>query len=109
MTINERLFSILKMKQLKQADLAKKLNVGQNVITAWKQRGNNPPAEYLVQICEFLDVSIQYLLGVGENDSFENKLLEAYRSAPQGIKESVNKLLDLQPERELSSSASKIG
>lgn len=78
MTINERLFALLEQKNLKQSDLAKHLNVRNSVITAWKTRGNNPPAEYLIQICEFLNVSINDLLGL-KNDIVtinENKLDE---------------------------------
>lgn len=78
MTINERLFALLEQKNLKQSDLAKHLNVRNSVITAWKTRGNNPPAEYLIQICEFLNVSINDLLGI-KNDIVtlnENKLDE---------------------------------
>ncbi len=78
MTINERLFTLLEQKNLKQSDLAKHLNVRNSVITAWKTRGNNPPSEYLIQICEFLNVSINDLLGL-KNDIVtinENKLDE---------------------------------
>lgn len=64
MSINEKIFNLLEKKNLKQSDLAKHLNVRNSVITAWKTRGNNPPVEYLVQICEFLDVSVYDMLEI---------------------------------------------
>lgn len=87
MTINERLFTFLEQKNLKQSDLAKYLNVTYSVITAWKTRGNNPPAEYIIPICEFLNISVNELLGV-ENDTNtldenEQELLSYFNLLPE--------------------------
>ncbi len=110
MTINSRLFDLLTQKGLKQADLAKHLNVSQNVVTNWKQRGNNPPAEYIIPICDFLGISVHVLLGTSSND-FDSKILAAYHAAEPGTQKSVLKLLDVELDAEPSSNlyTSKIG
>lgn len=92
MTINERLFNEMKEKKLKSTDLANILNINKTVISAWKSRGTNPPSEYIVQICEFLDISINYLLtGKEENEiaSEEKELIKYYRTADQRGKRTI--------------------
>lgn len=91
MTINEKIFTEIKEKSLKKADLARLLQVNTSVIATWEKRGTNPPAEYLVRICEFLNISIYELLGI-EN---ENKIQEAYDAADPGTQAAIRKLLDI--------------
>ena len=62
MTISERLFALLDEKDLKAAGLCRILGIGTNVTTGWKQRNTDPPAKYLIPICEFLGCSLEYLL-----------------------------------------------
>lgn len=94
MTINERMFKIIKEKAYKKADLARLLNINTSVIATWEKRGTNPPAEYLTRICDFLNISIYELLGV-EN---KNKIQEAYDRADADIQKGVRKLLDIDEE-----------
>ena len=75
MNINERIFSILKEKNLKQSDFAEFLGLSTGQITAWKKRGTTPPAEYLINICKFLNISIYKLLDAeNENESELDKI-----------------------------------
>lgn len=106
MTINQRLFEVMATKNIKASDLAKELDINKSVISAWKNRGTNPPIEYTVQICKLLDISIEYLITGKDGETLsleEQKLLEAYRSAPPGMQEAARKLLDV-PELETGSS-----
>ncbi|MCI8673101.1 MAG: hypothetical protein HFI89_06385 [Lachnospiraceae bacterium] len=68
MTISERMFMILEEKGKKSVDLASVLNVGTGQISTWKKRNTDPPAKFIPQICEFLDVSYNYLL-LGETSN----------------------------------------
>lgn len=77
MNINERLFTYMEQNNLKQSDLARMLDLTTAHITAWKKRGTTPPAEHLINICKFLNISIYELLGETPDNSIEliyNKL-----------------------------------
>lgn len=96
MTINEKIFTEIKEKSLKKADLARLLQVNTSVVATWEKRGTNPPAEYLVRICEFLNISIYELLGI-EN---KNKIQEAYDAADPGTQAAIRKLLDIKDQEQ---------
>lgn len=68
MSVGERVLSLLKAKHLKQKDLATFLSVGTSTVSQWKDSNRNPSSELILPICEFLDVSVEYLLS-GEESS----------------------------------------
>lgn len=91
MTISERMFDLLDEKGLSASGLCKILGVGTNQTTNWKQRNTDPPAKYIVLICEYLGCSVEYLLtgqetkkepdpGVTENG---REMLELYEQLPE--------------------------
>ena len=51
MTVNEKIFDLMEKKNIKYADLARYLDVRNNVITNWYNRGTEPPIKYIVPIC----------------------------------------------------------
>ena len=95
----------MEQKNIKNADLAKHLNVKNNVITNWHNRGTEPPIKYIIPICELLDVTIYELLGI-EN---ENKIQKAYDEADAGTQAAIRKLLDIPEDQDKISYTSKIG
>lgn len=62
MKIIDRIFNTMELKNIKNVDLANKLNISKSVISSWKSRNNNPPAEMIEQIADFLNVSPTFLL-----------------------------------------------
>lgn len=64
------------------------MGVKTNKTSNWKQRNTDPPAKFIVPICEYLEVSIIYLLtGCDEEkqeepaiDDRERNLLEHFRA-----------------------------
>lgn len=85
------MFSELDQKGLTAYALCKHLGVKTNTTTSWKQRGTDPPAKYIAQICEFLGCSLEYLLtgqetekvpvpGMSENG---REMLELYERLPE--------------------------
>ena len=88
MTINERLFKLLDEKAIKQADLAAYLNIRTSVIGNWKTRGTTPPAELLIHICEYLNISIYELLGV--EDKHTNRIENIYKKLSPDDKATVD-------------------
>lgn len=91
MTVNERMFYLLDEKHLKATDLSKALKVRNSTVSSWKQRGTSPPADYLLRICEFLEVSLYFLL-TGEEEKKTAELTENETELLQNFK--------LLPERE---------
>ena len=62
MTIIERILSELEIKGLKKSDLANHLNKSKGQISMWESRNSNPPAEFIPDIADFLNVSTDYIL-----------------------------------------------
>lgn len=62
MEIIERMFLVMQEKKIKSVELAELLGIHKGVISKWKSRNTNPPSEFIVPICEFLNVSIDFLL-----------------------------------------------
>lgn len=51
--------------------LAKQLNITKSRINMWENNGVVPRDDILIQLSDFFDVSIDYLLGNDENESKE--------------------------------------
>lgn len=66
MSIIERITQIMDTKNLNQSDLCKILGIKDSTFSTWKTRGTDPPAKYILLICEYLGVSVDYLLGRSE-------------------------------------------
>lgn len=89
--ISERIFLVLKERGIKQHELAEYLNVSPSLITKWKTSNYMPPVKAINEICDFLDVPVEYILsGKGTADTSEqvisqelsedeNELLAVYR------------------------------
>lgn len=92
MTICERMFQLIDSKPNKNAaGLCRVLGVGTAQTSNWKSRNVDPPAKYLEQICEYLDVSIEYLVTGTDKEltQEENTLLLRFRSLDEEGKEEV--------------------
>ncbi len=93
MTICERMFAAIEAKGLTAHGLAKVIGVGTNQTTNWKQRNTDPPAKYILPICEYLGCSVEYLL-TGQ---------EAEKAPAPGLTENARVMLELfnqLPERD---------
>ena len=100
MTICERMFATLDEKGKIAADLCRVLGVGTSQTTSWKKRNVDPPAKYLIQIADFLDVSLEYLLsGKGEKQisqsPLEKEMLDKFRMLPEDRQQRVIGVLDV--------------
>lgn len=72
MKILNTMFQVMQKKGLKQRDLANYLNINPSVITTWKTRDTNPPTEYIIQICEFLQINLYELFGLENKSEMEH-------------------------------------
>lgn len=62
MTIGNRVLDLLNKKGLKQKDLASYLGTKPSTVNGWREPNRNPSSDLIVRICEFLGVSVNYLL-----------------------------------------------
>lgn len=109
MDITNKMLDIMQEKGIKASELAAGLNINRSVISAWKKRGTNPPAEYLVQICKLLDITIYELLNIdSEFTNEERQIINAYRKLDKDSKEAFKTLLHVRNNTG-KSSITKIG
>lgn len=62
MTICGRLFDLLDKNGTSAYSLCQHLGIGSSTVNNWKIRNTDPPAKYIVPICEHLGCSVEYLL-----------------------------------------------
>lgn len=73
MIISERIFKIIKEKNLTQAEFAKRAGIATSTISEWKKKKTNPSADKIMDICVALEVTPEELLtgeGIDEEKSF---------------------------------------
>ena len=93
MTVNERVSCALIGQKATQRDLAAAIGVSTSTLNNWLKLGRDIPAQYIVPICEFFDVSLSFLLTGSETE----------KAPVPGISENGREMLALYeklPERE---------
>lgn len=64
MKFQERIVEELKFTQYTQKEIAQKLGISEGNITNWKKGTSLPSLEVFFELCELLNVSADYLLGI---------------------------------------------
>lgn len=59
----ERLRNLRESKELTQLELSKQINIGNVTLSQYESNKRKPDNDTLVQIADFFDVSVDYLLG----------------------------------------------
>lgn len=97
MIISERIFEIMKEKNIKAKEFAKMTGIGQSTISDWKNKKTNPQANKIMIICEALNVSPEDVLfdtmTVKQKKDKVDKDLEAGKITLN----QARKLLDFEP------------
>ncbi|MDE6730779.1 MAG: helix-turn-helix domain-containing protein [Oscillospiraceae bacterium] len=107
MSIINNLLSILEKKGYRQTDLCEAIGISSSTMTNWKNRGTDPPAKYIIPICEFLNVSPYLLLTGKENEkttltSDSQELLEIYgKLADEKKREAIRRVEELTTSAEI--------
>lgn len=76
MNVSQNIKKILEEKNLTQKALSKHLGIATSTINNWIKLNRSIPAEYIIPICEFLDIS-PYLLLTGKEKSSPTEQLTA--------------------------------
>lgn len=97
--INKRIYKIIRSdKKLTQSGLASYLGKSSSTLSQWFSEDRPIPADCIIPICEYLDVSIMWLLtGSDYSNKLFNKqnyieeqnLLQNFSSLPKNVKERV--------------------
>lgn len=75
MIISERIFKILKDRNMSQNTFAKKVGLSSSTISDWKTKKTNPTAEKIMPICEVLGVTPEQLLtGKDIDEGYEKNI-----------------------------------
>lgn len=75
MIISERIFKILKDRNMSQNTFAKKVGLSSSTISDWKTKKTNPTAEKIMPICEALGVTPEQLLtGKDIDEGYEKNI-----------------------------------
>ena len=105
MTIIERILETADTKGIKQSEIAQVTGKDKSVVTNWRKRNCNPPAEYIPPIAELLGVSITWLMtGVEEKSNIklppeEMELLTAYRQLGVRDRKEIKAIINLKLEQ----------
>lgn len=89
--IGKRINATLAEKDIKQKELAKKIGVSNNVISYWCSGSRTPNTQQIIQICNALGVSADYLLGLTDVATTDKDL--QYICDYTGLDEKAVKLL----------------
>lgn len=97
MIISERIFEIMKEKNIKAKEFSKMTGIGQSTISDWKNKKTNPQTNKIMIICEALNVSPEDVLfdtmTVKQKKDKVDKDLEAGKITLN----QARKLLDFEP------------
>ena len=74
MIISERIFKILKDKNMSQNEFAKRVGLASSTISDWKTKKTNPSTDKIMDICAVLEVTPEQLLtGKGIDEDYEDR------------------------------------
>ena len=68
MTISERIFELLRKRDMSQKEFSERTGIGQSSISDWKRKKTNPVSEKILIICKVLNVTPYELLGGTEGE-----------------------------------------
>ena len=72
-----------------QQDIARKLNINQTAISQWERGSTVPKNEKLIQLCEILETSSDYLLGISDDPAFRDAESKAVVNTIGSVMESI--------------------
>lgn len=75
MTISERIFKILKERNISQSAFCKVTGLSGSTVSDWKTKNTNPSADKIMDICAALDITPEQLLtGKGIDDDYNKPI-----------------------------------
>ncbi len=101
--IATRINQTLKEKQLSQKDMLEKCELSKNAISSMLSRGSMLRADNLARIADYLDCSIDYLMGRSSPSRspypLPNDLVQKYNALPEDGKEEISYIINYKYEQ----------
>ncbi|MBR1450643.1 MAG: helix-turn-helix transcriptional regulator [Lachnospiraceae bacterium] len=95
MTISERLFNIMKEKDISMPELSRMTGISRHTIFDWQRRNTNPGAEKIMVICEALQITPEELLiGIPEKSEIDDDISVSVKDIEIEIIKDYNELSD---------------
>lgn len=107
MLISDRIFEIIKERNMTQKAFSERTGIPQTTISDWKGKRLNPSSDKIMVICDALDVTPYELLGgietkggkrtlmTLESGSEEYMLVETFRSMPEEQKKRLMSYIEV--------------
>ena len=98
LNIGEKIIQLRKAKNWSQEDLANQIGSSRIMIGKYERNDNAPSIDVIVKLSKAFDVSADYLLGEGENASFDKETLrrlEEMEKLPGDEKQRIYHFIDL--------------
>ena len=77
------------------ANIAVKTGISENTMEGWKVKGRLPKMKDAVTLCEYLGVSLDWLILGKSSENFNDRLVKAFKDSDELTKQIIIKLLDL--------------
>ena len=101
MIISERIFKILKEKNMSQNEFAKRVGLASSTISDWKTKKTNPSADKIMDICAVLEVTPEQLLtGKGIEEDYVDSNPKKAQKEPEISKADIRILEDIHGMKE---------
>jgi len=97
-SIGERITQLRKHKGWSQDELAKQIDSSRIMIGKYERSDNSPSIEVIVKLAKAFDVSVDFLLGEGQNATFDKEMvkrLDQVESLPDQEKKRIFDYMDL--------------
>ena len=100
----ERIEQLMEMFSLNQSEFCKRTGINKSALSNYLNGDRVPRQDQIARIADAFGISASWLMGydvpikevISESLSYtESQIISAYRSAPEGIQDSVCKLLDV--------------
>ncbi len=102
MLISERIFHLLKQKGMSQSEFGRLTGIANSTISDWKRKKTNPTSEYIMPICEALEVTPEQLLtGKGIDSEYKeiSKTEDIITKADRKLLKEIHTLEEEQQKR----------
>ena len=101
MIISERIFKILKDKNMSQNTFAKQVGLASSTISDWKTKKTNPSADKIMDICMVLEVTPEQLLtGKGIDEDYVEYKSKKVKTEPELSKADIRIIEDIHSMKE---------